>query len=72
MEVNIEYFRQRINEALEDILKNDFDENKEKSQEYLDNIIMGVCHILQLISHAQTAELREPVVRELEKLNKKF
>lgn len=72
MELDIEYLRQRINKALEDILKNDSGENKEKSLEYLDNIIIGICDILQLISQAQAAELREPVVRELEKLHKNF
>lgn len=72
MELDIEYLRQRINEVLEDILKNDSWENKEKSLEYLDNTITGACDILQLISHAQAAELREPVERELEKKNKNF
>lgn len=51
-------------------LENDYGENKEKSLEYVDMTITGACYILQLISHEQATELREPVVRELEKLNR--
>ncbi len=70
MEVDIEYLRQRINEALEDILNNDYGENKRMSLEYLDHTITGACDILKIISRSQAVELREPVVRELGKYNK--
>ncbi len=70
MEVDIEYLRQRINETLEDILNNDYGENKRMSLEYLDHTITGACDILKIISHSQAVELREPVVRELGKYNK--
>ncbi len=72
MEVDIEYLRQRITETLEDILNNDYGENKRMSLEYLDHTITGACDILKIISHSQAVELREPVVRELGKYNKQF
>lgn len=70
MEVDIEYLRQRITETLEDILNNDYGENKRMSLKYLDHTITGACDILKIISRSQAVELREPVVRELGKYNK--
>ena len=68
--VNAKEAKTRINEALEDILNNDYGENKRMSLEYLDHTITGACDILKIISHSQAVELREPVVRELGKYNK--
>lgn len=70
MEVDMEYLKERIDESLEDILKNDCGENKMKSLEYLNTTIAGVCDLLKLISYNQAVELREPIVREMKKLNK--
>lgn len=69
MEQDMNYLKEKVSYHLKDILQYN---NKEEDLRCLDLQIIGLCDTFGLISHAQTAELRDPVVRELEKLNKKF
>lgn len=61
------YLREKVSYQLNDILQYN---NKEKDLRCLDLQIIGLCDTFGLISSAQAAELREPVVRELEKLKR--
>lgn len=65
MELDINYLKGKVSYHLKDILQYN---NKEENLHCLDLQIMGLCDTFGLISHDQAAELREPVVRELEKL----
>lgn len=68
MEPDINYLKEKVSYHLKDILQYN---NKEQDLYDLDIQIIGLCDTFGLISHDQAAELREPVVRELEKLNSK-
>lgn len=68
--LSTEYLKRIVDETVEDIVKHDYGELIEENLKYFDMTIINMCDRFKLISHAQAAELREPVVRELEKLNR--
>lgn len=67
MEVNMDFLKERVAYHVADIMRYN---NKEQDLYDLDIQIIGLCDTFKLISHDQAVELREPVVKELEKLNK--
>lgn len=67
MELDMNYLKEKIAYHVDNILQYG---NKQEDLRWIDIQIIGLCDTFGLISHAQAAELREPVVRELEKLNK--
>ncbi len=68
--LSTEYLKRIVDETVEDIVKHDYGELIEENLKYFDMTIINMCDRFKLISHEQAAELREPVVRELEKLNR--
>lgn len=64
------HLRKKIMESVTDIINNDSEENKIVSLDYLDMTIVNMCDTFKLISHNQAAELRKPIVEELEKIRK--
>lgn len=68
--LSMEYLKPIVDENVEDIIKHDHGELIEENLDYLDMTIINMCDRLKLISREQAAELRESVVRELEKLRK--
>lgn len=65
MEPDMNHLKEKVSYHLKDILQYN---NKEEDLRCLDLQIIGLCDTFKLISYDQAAELREPVVRELEKL----
>lgn len=66
MEPDMNRLRERVAFHLKDLLM--YNTKKEDLYDLAVQII-GLCDTFELISHEQAAELREPVVREKEKLN---
>lgn len=66
--LSTEYLKRIVDEIVEDIVKHDHGELIEENLKYLDMAIIIMCDRFKLISHDQAVELREAVVRELEKL----
>ena len=64
--MDIDYLKEKVNVHLADILRYN---NNEQDLYDLDIQIIGLCDTFELISHAQAAELRKPVVEEKEKLS---
>lgn len=71
MNLEMNYLRKKIMVSVTDIISYDSEENKIKNLEYLDMTIVNMCDVFKLISHDQAAELRKPIVKELENCNEK-
>lgn len=69
MELDMNYLKEKVAHHLKDILQYN---NKQEDLRWIDIQIIGLCDTFELISHTQAAELREPVVRELEKLKNPY